>query len=99
MNGINLGAWAAGAFAGLAVAIYIRRKNAAPADPEEKLRELIGPQGMALRDKNRAPAEEMGAAEVRAAVECSSKKLRESGDAAGAEKLEAYAETLRARRK
>lgn len=99
MNGINLGAWAVGAFAGLAVAIYIRRKNAAPADPEEKLRELIGPQGMALRDKNREAADAKWNAELLASVEGSIKKLRDAGDAAGADKLEAYAETIRARRK
>lgn len=99
MNGINLGAWAVGAFAGLAVAIYIRRTTKTEADPEEKLRELIGPQGMALRDRNRAEGDAKWDAELLASVESSIKKLREAGDAAGAEKLEAYAETLRARRK
>lgn len=99
MNGISLGAWAVGAFAGLAVAIYIRRTTKTEADPEEKLRELIGPQGMALREKNREAADAKWDAELLASVEGSIKKLRESGDAAGAEKLEAYAETLRARRK
>lgn len=99
MNGIDLGAWAVGAFAGLAVAIYIRRTTKAEPDPEDKLRELIGPQGMALRERNRAEGDEKWDAELLASVEGSIRKLREAGDAAGAEKLEAYAETLRARRK
>jgi len=99
MNGINLGAWAVGAFAGLAVAIYIRRTTKTEPDPEENLRELIGPQGMALRDKNREAADGKWDAELLSSVEASIKKLREAGDAAGAEKLEAYAETIRARRK
>jgi len=95
----TVGAWTVGALAGLGVALYIRKKNAAPEDPEEKLRELIGPQGMALRDKNREAADEKWDAELLASVEGSIRKLREAGDAAGAEKLEAYAETLRAQRK
>jgi hypothetical protein len=54
---------------------------------------------MALRDRNREAADEKWDAELLASVEGSIGKLREAGDAAGAEKLEAYAETLRARRK
>lgn len=98
MSGMNVAAWAAGALAGLAVALYVRRTAKTEPDPEEKLRELTGPEGMALRDKNRGAAGAKWDAELLASVEGSIKRLREAGDAAGAEKLEAYAETLRARR-
>ncbi|MBI2386634.1 MAG: hypothetical protein HYV14_11540 [Elusimicrobia bacterium] len=98
MDGRIVGAWTVGALAGLGLALYFRRKNASPEDPEERLRELIGPQGMAMRGQNRAAADAKWDVELLASVESSIKSLREKGDAAGAEKLEAYAETVRARR-
>ena len=98
MDALTAAAWTVGALAGLGVALFIRRKPAAPEDPEAKLKELIGPQGMALRDRNRAEGDAKWDAELLASVESSIKKLRERGDDAGAEKLEAYAETIRARR-
>lgn len=98
MNGVTVGAWTVGALAGLAAAAYIRRKSAAAGDPEERLRELIGPHGMELRDRNRAEGDAKWDAELLESAAKSAKKLRDQGDLAGAEKLEAYAETVRARR-
>ena len=99
MDALTVAAWTAGALAGLGVAFFIRRKSAAAEDPEAKLKELIGPQGMALRDRNRAEGDAKWDAELLESVMKSAKALREKGAVADAEKLEAYAETIRARRK
>jgi hypothetical protein len=98
MDRMTVGAWTVGALAGLAAAVIIRRKNTPGPDPEAKLRELIGPEGMALRERNRAEGDAKWNAELLESVLGSARKLREKGDAAGAEKLEAYAATLRGRK-
>jgi hypothetical protein len=59
MEGVTIGAWAAGVVAGLGLALYIRKTHKDP-DPEEKLKELIGTQGIAQRDRNRAERDEKG---------------------------------------
>lgn len=65
MDPKTVGAWTVGALAGLAAAFYIRRTTRTEADPEEKLRGLIGPGGIAERDRNRAEREEKNRAERR----------------------------------
>lgn len=98
MNGLTIGAWTVGALAGLGLALFIRKRSEAAEDPEGKLRELIGPEGMALRERNRAEGDAKWDAELLGSVLKSARALREKGDAAGAEKLEAYAKTLRRNR-
>jgi hypothetical protein len=58
--------WTAGilAFVVIAVALTVRMSRKRPVDPEENLRLLLGPRGMAERDRNRAAAEEKREAEL-----------------------------------
>lgn len=98
MDGATAGAWGVGMLVGIAAALAFRKSRAAePEDPGAGLRELIGPQGIAQRDRNRAEAEKKGNAEILDGALKAAQKLRAEGDIAGAEKLEAYAETIRAR--
>lgn len=96
MDAATAGAWAVGMLVGIA-AIIVRRARRPKPDPEANLRELIGPQGIAQRDRNRAEAEKKANAELLEGALQAARKLRAEGDIAGAEKLEAYAETIRAR--
>lgn len=96
MDAATAGAWAVGMLVGIA-AIVMRKSRKAPVDPEARLKELIGEKGIAERDRNRAEAEKKANAEILEGALKAAKKLRAEGDIAGAEKLEAYAETIRAR--
>lgn len=96
MDGPTAGAWAVGMLVGIA-AMVVRNRKSRTGDPEAGLRELIGPQGIAERDRNRAKAEAKNNAELLDGALKAAQKLRAEGDIAGAQKLEAYAETIRAR--
>lgn len=54
MDAVTLAVWTVGilAFAGIAVAFMVRNARKRPVDHEEQLRLLIGPRGMAKRDRN-----------------------------------------------
>lgn len=97
MDAATAGAWAVGMLVGIAATVMRKTRKPRPEDPEAKLRELIGPSGIALRDRNRAEAERRTNAELLEGALKAAKKLRAEGDIAGAERLEAYAETIRAR--
>lgn len=97
MDAATAGAWAVGMLVGIAAIVLRKSRKPRAEDPEAGLRELIGPQGIAQRDRNRAEAEAKGNAEVLEGALKAAQKLRAEGDIAGAEKLEAYAETIRAR--
>ncbi|MCR4295820.1 MAG: hypothetical protein NUW21_09820 [Elusimicrobia bacterium] len=97
MDAATTGAWAVGMLVGIA-AIVARKSRKSPPDPEAGLRELIGPRGMARSARNLAKAEAKANAEILEGALKAARKLRAEGDVAGAEKLEAYAETIRARR-
>jgi hypothetical protein len=57
------------AFAGIAVAFMVRNARKRPIDHEEQLRLLIGPRGMAQRDRNRNVAANKHDAELAASRE------------------------------
>lgn len=97
MDEPTAGAWAVGMLVGIAAIVVRKSRKPQPEDPEAKLRELIGPQGIAQRDRNRAETEAKNNAEILEGALKAAQKLRAEGDVAGAEKLEAYAETIRAR--
>lgn len=97
MDAATAGAWAVGMLVGIAAIVMRKSRKNQPEDPEAKLREFIGPSGIALRDRNRAEFERKSNAELLEGALKAAKKLRAEGDIAGAEKLEAYAETIRAR--
>jgi hypothetical protein len=96
MDAATAGAWAVGMLVGIA-AIVVRKSRKPQPDPEARLKDLIGSQGIAQRDRNRAEAEKKANAEILEGSLKAAQKLRAEGDVAGAEKLEAYAETIRAR--
>jgi hypothetical protein len=60
MDVVTVLVWTAGilAVAVIAVALMVRKSRKRPVDPEENLRLLLGPRGMAARDRNRAAAQE-----------------------------------------
>ncbi|MDP3544290.1 MAG: hypothetical protein Q8T11_17630 [Elusimicrobiota bacterium] len=98
MDGATAGAWAVGMMVGIAAAVVGKKKlTKSPDDPEARLKELIGESGISQRDHNRAEAEKKANAEILEGALKAAQKLRAEGDVAGAEKLEAYAETIRAR--
>lgn len=99
MDNVAIWIWTAGTLAvvGIGVAFMIRKARERPVDPEEQLRLLIGPRGMALRDRNRAASQEKWGAELLESVINAASRLRSEGDLQGAQKLEEYALTVRAR--
>lgn len=97
MDGATAGAWAVGMLVGIAAIVARKSRKPRTEDPEARLKDLIGAQGIAQRDRNRAEAEKKGNAEILEGALKAARKLRAEGDIAGAEKLEAYAETIRAR--
>jgi hypothetical protein len=86
-----------GAVVIIAVAFFFWRERKPPVDPEEGLRELLGPRGMAVRNYNVAASEAKHNTEMLEAVTNSASKQRELGNLQEAEKLEAYARTIRTR--
>lgn len=63
---VNVLVWTAGilAVAVIVVALIVRKSRKRPVDPDEKLRSLIGPRGIAERDRNRAAAQEKREADL-----------------------------------
>jgi hypothetical protein len=79
------------AAAAIVIVVRIRTSRKAPLDPEENLRLLLGPAGMAERDRNRAASDAAWNAEFREHILKAIGKHRSEGNIAEAEKLEAYA--------
>lgn len=64
MENVNFWVWAVGILAIgviIVVALMVRKSRQRPVDPEENLKLLLGPRGMALRDLNRAAGEKQDA--------------------------------------
>jgi hypothetical protein len=85
------------ALVGLAVAFLVFRSRRRPLDPEERLRLLVGPAGMAAGERNRQASDRKWQAELLESVTKAAGKRRAEGDIPGAQKLEEYAQTLRDR--
>jgi len=83
------------ALAGLAVTFMVRRTRKRPVDPQEQLSLLIGPKGMAQRNRN-AAANRTDIELFEAATKGAS-KARAEGDFHEAEKWEAIVRSVRAR--
>lgn len=99
MDAVTFWVWTVGilAFAGIAVAFMVRNARKRPVDHEEQLRLLIGPRGMAERDRNRNVAANKQDAEPLEAATKGASKARAEGDLHEAEKWDAIVLSVRAR--
>ena len=79
------------------IIVAMTRKAKPPADPEERLKELIGPQGMAQRDRNVAASQAKWDAELLEGVTKAINYARARGDLKETQKLEDYAQSIRNR--
>jgi len=97
MDAVTFWVWTVGilAFAGIAVAFMVRKSRKHPVDPEEQLRLLIRPRGMAQRDRNVAANKQD--ADLLEAVTKGASKAHAEGDLHEAEKWDAIVLSVRAR--
>lgn len=97
MDVVTFSLWTVAIIAVVGSALAIRLARKPPIDPEENLKLLLGPRGMAVRDYNRAAAESNHNARMLEAVTKAADARRAEGNLQEAEKLDAYARTVRAR--
>ncbi len=97
MDYVTIGIWTAGIFAvaGIVVAFMIGKARKRPRDPEENLRLLLGPRGMALRERNQAASQRKRDAELLEWVNNPATWPPAKPDLPGAQKLEEETSTTR----
>ena len=79
-------------FVVIVILVMARKANKSPPDPEERLKQLIGPQGMAQRDRNVAASQAKWDAELLDGVTKAINNARARGDHKEVQKLEEYAQ-------
>ncbi|HEV7766647.1 MAG TPA: hypothetical protein VGQ76_16725 [Thermoanaerobaculia bacterium] len=97
MDVFTFSVWTVGTIGVLSIALVIRNARKRPTDPEESIKLLLGPRGMAVRDYNQAATQANRSAQILEAVVKAANEQRAKGNIEEAQKLDAYARTVRAR--